>query len=147
MELQNYYRLLNIETSADTDTLKKAFRTEIALYHPDNNKSEGAKVRFELLVEAFDILSHPKKREAYDKLLQSSETNIPVIIEPKAEEQYKEWKKESKKKSESYWSTSLAELLVLDIFIDAGLNGLFSGDLLDGIGDSLGDIGDLFDIF
>jgi len=147
MELQNHYRLLNIETSADIDTIKKAFRTEIALYHPDNNKSEGARVRFDLLVEAFDILSNPKKRDAYDAILNASKTNTPAIIKPKAEEQYQEWKKESKKKSKNYWETSLTELLLLDIFLDAGLSDLLSGDLLDGIGDSLGDIGDLFDIF
>nr|WP_321233325.1 DnaJ domain-containing protein [uncultured Psychroserpens sp.] len=144
MELQNYYRLLHIEKSADIDAIKKAFRTEIALYHPDNNKSEGAKVRFNLLVEAFDILSNPKKREAYDNMLDATQANKPVIIEPKAEAQYEEWKKESKKKSKDYWNTSLTELLVLDIFLEAGFSGLFSGNLLDGIGDSLGDIFDIF---
>ena len=147
MELQNYYRLLNIELSADLNTIKKAFRTEIALYHPDNNKSEGARVRFDMLVEAFDILSHPKKRAAYDAMLGNSKTNKPSIIKPKAEEQYQEWQKEAQKKSKNYWDTSLTELLVLDIFLDAGLSGLFSDDLLDSIGDSFGDIGGLFDIF
>ena len=144
MALQNYYRLLNIDTSADLDTIKKAFRTEIALYHPDNNKSEGAKLRFELLVEAFEILSNPKKRNAYDAMLKASNTNKPVVIEPKSEAQYQEWKKESRKKSDNYWETSLTELLLLDVFLDAGLGGLFSGDLLDGMEDTLGD---LFDIF
>jgi DnaJ-class molecular chaperone len=150
MKLQNYYRLLNIETSADLNTIKKAFRTEIALYHPDNNKSESARVRFDLIVEAFDILSNSKKRAAYDALLSTSETNKPLIIAPKAEKQYKKWTTESKKKSESYWSTSLGELLVLDLFLDSGLlNSMLSGseDLLDGLSDSFGDIGDLFDIF
>jgi len=149
MELQNYYSLLHIEKSADLESIKKAFRTEIALYHPDNNKSEAARARFDLLVEAFEILSNPKKREAYDVMLETSKTNQPVIIEPKAQEQYKEWKTESKKKSKGYWNTSLTELLVLDIFLEAGFSGLFSGvgDLFDDLGDSLGDIGDLFDVF
>lgn len=146
MELTNYYQLLNIDPSADLDTIKKAFRIEIALYHPDNNKSEGTKARFELLVEGFEILSHPTKREAYDAMLRSTETNKPILMEPKAEEQYQEWKKEAKKKSKTYWDSSLAELLVLDIFLDAGFSGLFSGteDLFDGLEDSLGDIFDIF---
>ena len=46
MELINYYDILNVEKSADLDTIKKAFRNEIALYHPDKNKSEGAKTAF-----------------------------------------------------------------------------------------------------
>lgn len=146
MELHNYYQLLNIDKSADLDAIKKAFRTEIALYHPNNNKSEGARVRFDMLVEGFDILSNPKKRDAYDQMLGFSETNKPVLIEPKAEEQYKEWKKEAKKKSDTYWLRDLSDLLLLDLFLDAGLSGLFSGteDLLDGLGDSLGDIFDIF---
>lgn len=147
MQLENYYRLLNIEKSADLKTIRKAFRTEIALYHSDNNTSASARVRFDLLVEGFDILSNLKKRDAYDKMLFSTEKNKPVHIqEPKQEEQYRDWKKESQKKSQSYWNSSLSELLVLDLFLDAGISKSFSGtdELLDGIADSLND---LFDIF
>ncbi|WP_299224639.1 J domain-containing protein [uncultured Psychroserpens sp.] len=150
MELINYYLILKIEKTADLDTIKKAFRKEIALYHPDKNSSESAKAHFDLLVEAFDILSHPEKRKAYDTLLSSKDNNKPLIIEAKAEQQYKEWKKTSKKRSNTYWDTSLTELLMLDIFLETGLfSDLLSetGDLFDGIGDSLGDIGDLFDVF
>ncbi|MCD2259850.1 J domain-containing protein [Psychroserpens luteolus] len=147
MELQNYYQLLNIEKTADLETIKRAFRQEIAMYHPDKNSSEGARARFELLVEGFNILSNTKKREAYDRMLNTSETNKPMVIAPKAEQQYQEWKAESKKKSKEYWNTSLAELLLLDIFLETELlGGLLSGteDLLDGLGDSLGDIFDIF---
>ncbi|WP_460219662.1 J domain-containing protein [Psychroserpens sp. MEBiC05023] len=149
MQLHNYYQLLHVDQSADLDTIKKAFRTEIALYHPDNNKSEGARTRFEMLVEGFEILSNQKKRDAYDKMLGNAKSNTPVIIKPKAEEQYKEWKKESRKKSKDYWNTSLTDLLLLDIFLEAGFSGLFTGagDFLGDIGDSLGDVGDIFDIF
>ncbi|WP_299334633.1 DnaJ domain-containing protein [uncultured Psychroserpens sp.] len=148
VELTNYYQLLNIDRSADLNTIKKAFRTEIALYHPDNNSSKGARARFDLLVEGFDILSHPKKRETYDAMLRDSDFNKPVIIKRKVEPEYQEWQKEAKKKSDSYWDSSLAEVLVLDIFLEAGFSGLFSGteDLLDSLGDSLGDILDI-DIF
>ncbi|WP_323788053.1 J domain-containing protein [Psychroserpens sp.] len=146
MELINYYELLNVESSADLDTIKKAFRREIALYHPDKNTSEGAKVQFDLLVEAFEMLSDSEKRKAYDEMLSTSATNKPVRIEPKQQEQYTEWKKEAKKKSEIYWLSDLSDLLVLDLFLDVGLSSLFSGtdNLLDGLGDSLGDIFDIF---
>ncbi len=146
MELVNYYKLLKVEQSADLNEIKKAFRREIALYHPDKNKSEGARSHFNVLVEGFDILSNPEKRKAYDDMLSFSANNKPVVIEQKKEEQYTEWKKEAKKKSDTYWSTDLAELLVLDLFLDVGLSGLLSGtdSLIDGIGDSLGDILDIF---
>lgn len=146
MELVNYYHILNVETSADLDTIKKAFRKEIALYHHDKNESEGAKAHFNLLVEGFDILSNPEKRAAYDKMLNTSATHKPIIIEQKKQEQYTDWKKEAKKKSDTYWSTDLSELLLLDLFLDVGLSGLFSGseNLIDSLEDSLGDIFDIF---
>ncbi|WP_456437160.1 J domain-containing protein [Psychroserpens sp.] len=146
MELINYYDILKVEKSADLDTIKKAFRNEIALYHPDKNKSESAKVHFSLLVEGFDILSNSEKRIAYDAMLRASATNKPVIIEQKRQEQYTEWKKEAKKKSDTFRLTDLADLLLLDLFLDTGLSSLFSGtdNLIEGLGDSLGDIFDIF---
>lgn len=149
MELTNYYHILKIEKSADLDTIKRAFRSEIALFHPDKNTSEDAKPHFDLLVEGFHILSNPERRHAYDNMLCSSENNKPIIIEPIKEFQYKEWKQESKKKAKTYRDYSLTELLVLDIFLEAGFSGLFSGvgDVFEDLGDSLGDVGDLFDIF
>jgi len=146
MELINYYSILKVEKSADLETIKRAFRKEIALYHPDKNKSEGAKAHFNLLVEGFDILSNADKRTAYDEMLETLATHKPVIIEPKKQEQYTEWKKEAKKKSDTFRLTDLSDLLLLDLFFDVGISSLFSGseNLIDGIGDSLGD---LFDIF
>lgn len=147
MELTNYYVLFKIEKTADLDTIKKAFRKEITLYHPDNNTSENARTHFDLLVEGFHILSNPERRNAYDKMLLSSENNASVILnEPIEAFQYEEWKQESKKESQSYWDGTIGELLLLDIFLDVGFSSLFSGteDLLDGLGDSLGDIFDIF---
>ena len=144
--ITNYYTLLNIEQSADLYDIKKAFRRDIAIYHPDNNKSSDAKAQFDLRVEAFEILSDTEKRRAYDELLKSQATNKPVLIEQ--EEQYKEWKEESKKKSKKYYDFGLDELLLFDLFILNGdiLDGLFSGtsNILDELTDGLGDVFDLF---
>lgn len=146
MEFKRYYDLLGVTSDANLETIKKAFRTQIALYHPDKNKSEGARVRFNNLIEAFDVLSNPKKRERYNEMLRVAETNKPVLIEPKAEKEYKKWQKEAKEKSDTYWLKDLESLLLLELFFDLGFTGLFSGadDLLDGIGDSIGDIFDIF---
>ncbi|MEO1029939.1 MAG: DnaJ domain-containing protein [Bacteroidota bacterium] len=140
--ITNYYTLLNIDQSADLETIKKAFRKEIAIYHPDNNASPEAREKFEQLVEAFDILSNEDKRREYDQMLKHQATNKPVIIEQ--EQQYEDWQKEAKKKSKKYEGIGLEELLLIDIFVLNGdfLDGLFSGadDILDGIGD-------IFDFF
>lgn len=155
MEIQNYYKLLKIEQRADLETIKKAFRTEIALYHPDKNTSEGAKAHFDLLVEAFDILSNSNKRKAYNGILSRVSKNSEMVESSSKEHelfeewQYSEWQQEAKKKSDQYWLKDLNDLLLLDIFLEAGMTGLFSGvdSLIDGLGDSLDGIGDLFDVF
>ena len=138
--MTNYYQLLNIDPKADLNTIKKAFRREVAIYHPDNNKSPEAKDRFEKIIEAFDILSDAEKRKVYDDMLKFEATNKPVVIEQK--EQYKDWQKEAKKKSKKYEDFSLEDLLLLDIFVLNGdiLDSIFSDDLIDGLGD-------IFDLF
>lgn len=141
MALVNYYDLLNIDSKADLDAIKKAFRIEIAKCHPDNDTSPEAAERFNLLVEAFDILSDKEKRSTYDKML-NTETGLATIPQQK-EEEYKEWQKEAKKKSKTYRDTTLEDLLLLDIFLGGDILGsIFSGadDLFDGIGD-------VFDLF
>jgi len=142
--MTNYYHLLDIDPKADLNTIKKSFRREVAIYHPDNNKSPEAKERFAQIIEAFDILSDAEKRKVYDEMLAFELTNKPVIIEQK--EQYEDWQKEAKTKSKKYESFGLEELLLLDIFvlnIDV-LDSIFSDDLLDGISDGISEIFDLF---
>ena len=143
----NYYQLLKIDKSSTLYDIKKAFRREIAIYHPDNNTSPEAKAHFEKLVEAFDILSNDAKRYKYDQMLKDEATNKPVVIEQKQE--YEDWQKEAKKKSKKYRKDfSLEDLLLLDLFILNGdvIDGIFSGadDIIDGLTEGIGDIFDLF---
>ena len=147
MTIKNYYNILKVEPNSDLETIKKAFRKEIAIYHPENNKTEEAKSKFDDTIEAFDVLSKPEKRKAFDEILNNQKKNIPVVLEQKQEEQYKEWHKEAKKKSKKYSETTLTDILALDLLLDIALiDGLLNGsdDLIDGIGDTIGDIFDIF---
>lgn len=141
--LTDYYSVLSVERDADLETIKKVFRTEIARYHPENNTSPDAREKFDLLIEAFNVLSDPKKRKAYDEMLAKREASVPVVISEKEEETYEEWQKEAKKKSKKSWDADLTDLLLLDLFIDGSLFGMFDG-FDDLIGDTLGDVFDLF---
>lgn len=147
MTFKNYYSILNIKPDSNLETIKKAFRKEIAIYHPENNKTEEAKSKFEDIIEAFDVLSNPEKRKGFDEILNNQTKNIPIEIEHKQEEQYKGWNKEAKKKSKKYRDTTLTDLLALDLLLHADV----VGDLLsetDGLFDGLSDsISDIFDIF
>lgn len=96
-----------------------------------------------MLIEAFNVLSYTKKRKAYDEMLAKREASISVVISEKEEEKYQEWQTEAKKKSKKSWEADLTDLLLLDLFIDGSLFGMFDGfDNL--IGDTLGDVFDLF---
>ena len=64
--------MLSVEPTADADTIKKAFRREIARYHPDKvihlgpEFQEMAATRAAALTAAYKTLSDPVLRQQYD---------------------------------------------------------------------------------
>ncbi|MBE3561593.1 MAG: molecular chaperone DnaJ [Ktedonobacteraceae bacterium] len=64
---RDYYEVLGISRNASEDEIKKAFRRLAKQYHPDANKEQGAEARFIEINEAYEVLSDPQKRAAYDR--------------------------------------------------------------------------------
>src|SRR5579884_2920191 len=64
---RDYYEVLGVARSASDDEVKKAFRRLAKQYHPDTNKESGAEARFIEINEAYEVLSDPQKRAAYDR--------------------------------------------------------------------------------
>ncbi|KAL2328176.1 hypothetical protein Fmac_021603 [Flemingia macrophylla] len=65
----DYYKILQVEKSANDDDLKKAYRKLAMKWHPDknpNNKKE-AEAKFKQISEAYEVLSDPQKRAIYDQ--------------------------------------------------------------------------------
>lgn len=68
MAKEDYYELLGVARNASDDDIKKNFRRLAMKYHPDRNTDNpGAEEQFKKIKEAYDVLSDPKKRSAYDQ--------------------------------------------------------------------------------
>ena len=64
---QDLYELLGVARDADADTLKKAYRRMARQYHPDVNPDPDAQDKFKEISRAYEVLSDPQKRAAYDR--------------------------------------------------------------------------------
>lgn len=65
---RDYYDVLGVPRDADDKTIKKAFRTLARDCHPDVNQSDpDCEARFKEAAEAYEVLSDPDTRAAYDR--------------------------------------------------------------------------------
>jgi len=63
---RDYYEVLGIARDATDEEIRRAFRKLAFKYHPDHNREDGAADRFKEVNEAYEVLSDPEKRSAYD---------------------------------------------------------------------------------
>ena len=69
MKKQNYYTILGIPKGATPEEIRLSYRALAMRFHPDRNPDDPqANEKFHLILEAYEILSDPIKRQQYDQL-------------------------------------------------------------------------------
>ena len=70
MAKRDFYEILGVPKNASDEDIKKSYRKLAMKFHPDRNQGEAAKeaeVKFKEAKEAYEMLSDPQKRAAYDQ--------------------------------------------------------------------------------
>ena len=64
---RDYYQILGVGKNATDAEIKKAYRKLALENHPDRNKSKEAEGKFKEATRAYEVLSDPQKKQAYDQ--------------------------------------------------------------------------------
>jgi molecular chaperone DnaJ len=68
MAKRDFYEILGVAKNSSEDEIKKAYRKLAMKYHPDRNPdSKESEEKFKEVKQAYEMLTNPEKREAYDR--------------------------------------------------------------------------------
>jgi curved DNA-binding protein len=76
----DYYDILQLSQNASADTIEHVHRLLVRRYHPDN-QSTGDAEKFKEVQHAYEFLSNPEKRAAYDIKYDENRKNLWRIFD------------------------------------------------------------------
>jgi hypothetical protein len=84
--MKNYYKILEVESTATLEQIKTQHRFLLHAWHPDKfpkgELRDKADEKIRSINEAYSILSNPAKREKYDKAFRLSLNPLPQSAQP-----------------------------------------------------------------
>ncbi|MBN1605979.1 MAG: DnaJ domain-containing protein [Polyangiaceae bacterium] len=88
--MEDLYRTLGVSRTATADQIGKAYRRLARKYHPDLNPGNpSAEEKFKQASAAYEVLSNPDKRKAYDEF---GEDSLRSGFDPEQARAYQQWK-------------------------------------------------------
>ncbi|KAK2726388.1 hypothetical protein QYM36_000727 [Artemia franciscana] len=82
---KDYYKILGVKKNANNDEIKKAYKKQALLHHPDRYSSATEEERkkhednFKELGEAYTVLSNPMSKSRYDKVYEDKEIDEQLM--------------------------------------------------------------------
>ncbi|XP_077249873.1 uncharacterized protein LOC143889513 [Tasmannia lanceolata] len=103
----DWYAILQLNpTSNDLEIMKRHYRRLVLLLHPDKNKLVGADKAFQLVIDAWNVLSDPYKRGLYDEQNNLSSSTKPTNDKKKLNQKKTlEFDVEDGDKGLNFWTT------------------------------------------
>lgn len=106
MSAQNLYSVLGLSADADGPAIRRAHRRLARTLHPDVNSAGDAEKRFSLVQAAYETLSDPERRAAYDRGLKRGEVWQPTEADLKPHDAWADLaRQEFEEEVEDVWQT------------------------------------------
>lgn len=77
-KFQDHYAVLGVPRKATAEEIHRAYSALVSRHHPRNGSSPDAQ-KYEAVTEAYEALSNPATREAFDALLPKEEEGTPTL--------------------------------------------------------------------
>jgi curved DNA-binding protein CbpA len=81
-QFTNWYEVLGVSSAAKSDDLTRVFQLLSAKLKPENKETGDAR-RFQELKAAYEVLSHPDRRKAFDKELKQRQPDTTPLFQSK----------------------------------------------------------------